>query len=68
MDLFIHRKKTFCQQRADAHKLTMKVIECEHLFGGERIIFYFMSEGRIDFRALVKELVKIGEEAKKESR
>jgi len=52
------RKKTFCQQRADTHKLPMKVIECEHLFGGERIIFYFMSEGRIDFRALVKELAE----------
>lgn len=52
------RKKSFCQQQADVHKLPMKVIECEHLFGGERIIFYFMSEGRIDFRSLVKELAE----------
>ncbi|NOX58812.1 MAG: hypothetical protein GXP29_08140 [Planctomycetes bacterium] len=50
------RKKTFCQQRADEHNLQMKVLECEHLFGGERTIFYFMSEGRIDFRDLVRGL------------
>jgi cell fate regulator YaaT (PSP1 superfamily) len=50
------RKKRFCQERADAAKLPMKVIESEHLFGGERVIFYFMAEGRVDFRALVRGL------------
>ena len=28
----------------------------EHVFGGERIIFYFMSEDRVDFRELVRTL------------
>lgn len=50
------RKKTICQEKADAASLPMKVIESEHLFGGERIIFYFMSEGRVDFRNLVRNL------------
>lgn len=36
--------------------LTMKFVECEHLFGGERIVFYFMSEARVDFRELVRRL------------
>jgi cell fate regulator YaaT (PSP1 superfamily) len=50
------RKKQFCQEHAEKAKLDMKVLECEHLFGGERIIFYFMAEGRIDFRTLVRGL------------
>ncbi|MCB9867512.1 MAG: hypothetical protein H6816_12880 [Phycisphaerales bacterium] len=50
------RKKKFCQERADQANLPMKVIECEHLFGGERVIFYFMAEGRVDFRTLVRGL------------
>ena len=30
----------------------------EHLFGGERIIFYFLAEKRVDFRELVKDLAR----------
>lgn len=47
-----------CQKFADELGLNMKVIEAEHLFGGERIIFYFTSEGRVDFRELVKRLAR----------
>jgi len=36
--------------------LDIKVVAVEHLLGGERIVFYFRAEGRIDFRDLVKEL------------
>jgi cell fate regulator YaaT (PSP1 superfamily) len=36
--------------------LDMKVVTAEHLLGGERIVFYFRSESRVDFRSLVKEL------------
>ncbi|HRX87197.1 MAG TPA: regulatory iron-sulfur-containing complex subunit RicT [Phycisphaerae bacterium] len=50
------RKKKFCQEQAEKARLDMKVLECEHLFGGERIVFYFMAEGRIDFRTLVRGL------------
>jgi len=49
-------KLQFCNRTAQKHKLSMKLVECEHLFGGERIVFYFMSERRIDFRDLVREL------------
>ena len=38
--------------------LPMKLVDIEHIFGGERIIFYFTSETRIDFRELVKKLAK----------
>ena len=37
-------------------ELPMKVVDCEHLFGGERIVFYFMAEQRVDFRELVHRL------------
>jgi cell fate regulator YaaT (PSP1 superfamily) len=39
-----------------AQNLDMKFVACELLFGGERIIFHFMAEGRIDFRDLVRDL------------
>ncbi|MGN6368528.1 MAG: regulatory iron-sulfur-containing complex subunit RicT [Phycisphaerae bacterium] len=38
------------------HNLQMKIVEVEHLLGGERVIFYFTSEQRIDFRSLVRDL------------
>ncbi len=44
------------RELARSHKLEMKVVACEHLFGGERIIFHFMAENRVDFRELVREL------------
>ncbi|MHC4551374.1 MAG: PSP1 domain-containing protein [Planctomycetota bacterium] len=47
-----------CQKYAEERGLKMKIIEAEHLFGGERIIFYFTSEGRVDFRDLVKQLAR----------
>ncbi len=34
--------------------LDMRLVAVEHLFGGERIIVYYLAEGRIDFRELVK--------------
>jgi cell fate regulator YaaT (PSP1 superfamily) len=38
--------------------LDMKVVDAEHLFGGERIVVYFTSNGRVDFRELVKRLAR----------
>ena len=34
--------------------LQMQLIDVEQIFGGERIIFYYLSEKRVDFRELVK--------------
>lgn len=38
------------------HNLDMKLVEVEYLFDRSRIVFYFTAEGRVDFRALVKDL------------
>ncbi|MCZ2342446.1 MAG: stage 0 sporulation protein [Bacteroidales bacterium] len=40
------------------HRLPMQLVDVEHLFGGERIIFYFLSENRVDFRELVKSMAR----------
>ena len=37
-------------------QLQMDLVRIEHLFGGERIIVYYVAEGRVDFRELVKVL------------
>lgn len=36
--------------------LPMKLVDVEHIFGGERIVVYYLSENRVDFRELVKML------------
>jgi cell fate regulator YaaT (PSP1 superfamily) len=41
-----------------ALKLQMQLVDVEHLFGGERIVFYFLAEKRVDFRELVKLLAR----------
>ena len=36
----------------------MNLVIGEYMFGGDKLIFYFTAEGRLDFRELVKELNK----------
>jgi cell fate regulator YaaT (PSP1 superfamily) len=45
-----------CQRIVNENRVSMKIVDAEHILGGERVIFYFMSEGRVDFRDLVKTL------------
>jgi cell fate regulator YaaT (PSP1 superfamily) len=47
-----------CQKFVTQRKLQMELVDVEHLFGGERIIFYFLAEKRVDFRELVKDLAR----------
>ena len=48
----------FCQKKIKEHTLLMKLASVEHLFGTKKIIFYFLANGRVDFRELVKDLAK----------
>jgi cell fate regulator YaaT (PSP1 superfamily) len=41
-----------------SHRLLMELVDVEHIFGGERIVFYFLAEKRVDFRELVKSLAR----------
>lgn len=45
-----------CRRFVQELNLPMKIIDAEHILGGERIIFYFRADGRVDFRELVKRL------------
>ncbi|HCS52190.1 regulatory iron-sulfur-containing complex subunit RicT [uncultured Rubinisphaera sp.] len=47
-----------CTKMILERKLQMQLVDVEHLFGGERAVFYFLAEKRIDFRELVKALAK----------
>ncbi len=48
-----------CQEKIAQHKLDMKLVEAEYSFDGSKLLFFFTSEGRVDFRALVKDLAGI---------
>ena len=50
--------KTFeiCRQHAAKLNLPMELVDVELLFGGERVVVYYLSEERVDFRDLVKAL------------
>ena len=45
-----------CRRLIAEHELPMKLVDVEHIFGGERVVFYYLSENRVDFRDLVKSL------------
>ena len=47
---------TLCQKKVQEHKLQMKLVGCEDTFDNSKILFYFTSDKRVDFRALVKDL------------
>ena len=39
-------------------RLQMQLVDVEQVFGGERIVFYYLAEKRVDFRELVKAMAK----------
>lgn len=47
-----------CNEVIAEYKLQMQLVDVEHLFGGERIVVYYLADKRVDFRELVKTLAK----------
>ena len=43
-----------CQQHIERLGLKMQLVDAEHIFGGERIVIYYLAESRVDFRELVR--------------
>ncbi len=43
-----------CQKHIAALALPMQLVDVERIFGGERIVVYYLAENRVDFRDLVK--------------
>jgi len=48
-----------CIRKIQERGLDMKLIDAEYSFDRTKLIFYFTSEGRVDFRELVKDLARI---------
>ncbi len=46
----------YCREQIAQLSLDMRLVEVEHLLGGERIVFFFTAEHRVDFRELVKQM------------
>ncbi len=48
-----------CKTQVAKHNLPMKLLTAEYNFDGSHITFYFVADGRVDFRALVKDLAAL---------
>ncbi len=48
-----------CLTRIEAHRLDMKLVDVEYAFDNSKLLFYFTSENRVDFRELCKDLASI---------
>ncbi|MBQ7320822.1 MAG: stage 0 sporulation family protein [Clostridia bacterium] len=48
-----------CLEKIKAHGLDMKLVEAQYTFDNTKLLFYFTSAGRVDFRELVKDLASV---------
>jgi len=48
-----------CKEKIIKHGLEMKLVDAEYTFDGNKLLFYFTADGRIDFRELVKDLAAV---------
>ncbi|HAN09088.1 MAG TPA: stage 0 sporulation protein [Clostridiales bacterium] len=60
----INKKKerealVICEKKIQKHLLEMKLIDVKYTFDNAKLIFYFVSSGRVDFRELVKDLAAV---------
>ena len=47
-----------CKEMIVQHELPMKLVKAEYLYSGNRLIFHFSADGRVDFRGLVRDLAR----------
>jgi cell fate regulator YaaT (PSP1 superfamily) len=47
-----------CQDKVLEHNLPMKIVRAEFNYDGSRLVFFFASEKRVDFRKLVQDLAR----------
>ena len=48
-----------CTEKIIEHELDMKLIDAQYTFDNSKLLFYFTSSGRVDFRDLVKDLAAV---------
>lgn len=52
------KAREFCNEQIKELKLNMRLLDVEYLFGGEKILFFYVSPQRVDFRELVRRLAR----------
>ena len=57
-DTLTYSAHKFCESRIRERQLDMKLVDVEVLFDRSKLVFYFTAPTRIDFRELVKDLVR----------
>lgn len=55
----VQEAKRIASEKIEEHGLDMKLVDVDFSFDGNKITFFFTSDGRVDFRALVKDLAGI---------
>jgi cell fate regulator YaaT (PSP1 superfamily) len=61
-DLWEHKERealAVCRTKAQESNLNIKIVRCEYNYNGGRLLIYFSSESRVDFRDLVRELARV---------
>lgn len=53
------RAFAICKEKIDKHQLPMKLINVEYTFDLNKVVFFFTSDGRVDFRELVRDLASV---------
>lgn len=48
-----------CAKKIADHKLDMQLVDAQYTFDNSKLLFYFTSEGRVDFRELVRDLAGV---------
>jgi len=52
------KAREFCAKRIESRKMPMKLVETKYTDDMKKVVFYFVAENRVDFRELLKDLVK----------
>ena len=50
---------SICLEQIAKHELDMKLVDAQYTFDNSKLLFYFTSAGRVDFRELVKDLAAV---------
>lgn len=50
--------KQYCLECIQRQKLAMNLVDVEYFYDNSKVVFYFTADGRVDFRELVKDLVR----------
>lgn len=58
LDRLVKQGFAVCEEFVARRRLQMDLVDVEAIFGGERMVFYYVSEKRVDFRELVKDLAR----------